>query len=63
MSISCASVLRFIEDSWGLSQLTHRDEQAGPMLSAFDFDREPAGAPPAAAAHRLRGPDLGLREL
>ncbi len=36
-----SSVLRFIEDNWGLTQLTHRDRDATPLLSAFDFDREP----------------------
>ena len=36
-----SSVLRFIEDNWGLRQLTRRDRAATPMLSAFDFDQEP----------------------
>jgi phospholipase C len=36
-----SSVLRFMEDNWGLTQLTHRDEAATPLLSAFDFDQEP----------------------
>jgi phospholipase C len=36
-----SSVLRFIEDNWGLSKLTHRDRQATPMLSAFDFTQDP----------------------
>jgi phospholipase C len=36
-----SSVLRFMEDNWGLTQLTHRDEDATPLLSAFDFDQEP----------------------
>ena len=36
-----SSVLRFIEDNWGLRQLTDRDREAAPMLSAFDFDQEP----------------------
>ena len=36
-----SSVLRFIEDNWGLTQLTHRDREATPLLSAFDFDQEP----------------------
>jgi len=36
-----SSVLRFMEDNWGLSQLTHRDEDATPLLSAFDFTQEP----------------------
>jgi phospholipase C len=36
-----SSVLRFIEDNWGLTQLTHRDREATPMLSAFDFSQSP----------------------
>ena len=39
-----SSVLRFIEDNWGLRQLTERDEQATPLTSAFDFDQEPRPA-------------------
>jgi phospholipase C len=36
-----SSVLRFMEDNWGLSQLTRRDAEATPLLSAFDFDQAP----------------------
>jgi phospholipase C len=36
-----SSVLRFIEDNWGLRKLTRRDREATPMLSAFDFSQEP----------------------
>ncbi len=36
-----SSVLRFIEDNWGLSQLTHRDRDATPLISAFDFAHGP----------------------
>ena len=36
-----SSVLRFIEDNWRLTQLTHRDRQATPLLSAFDFEQAP----------------------
>jgi phospholipase C len=36
-----SSVLRFIEDNWSLTQLTHRDRDATPLISAFDFEREP----------------------
>jgi len=46
-----SSVLRFIEDNWGLSQLTHRDRRAGNLSYDFDFKQE------------LRPPDpLPLRE-
>jgi phospholipase C len=36
-----SSVLRFIEDNFGLTQLTHRDRDATPLMSAFDFTQEP----------------------
>jgi phospholipase C len=37
-----SSVLRFIEDNWYLDRyLTHRDRDATPLLSAFDFTQAP----------------------
>jgi phospholipase C len=36
-----SSVLRFIEDNWGLSQLTHRDRRAMDLAYDFMFDRRP----------------------
>jgi phospholipase C len=37
-----SSVLRFMEDNWNLHPfLTHRDRQATPMMSAFDFSQAP----------------------
>jgi phospholipase C len=36
-----SSILRFIEDNWSLTQLTHRDRDATPMMSAFDFTQDP----------------------
>jgi phospholipase C len=36
-----SSVLRFIEDNWGLPQLTKRDREAGNLHEAFDFGRTP----------------------
>jgi phospholipase C len=39
-----SSVLRFMEDNWGLSQLTHRDRDATPLISSFDFTQEPRPA-------------------
>ena len=36
-----SSVLRFIEDNWGLAQLTHRDRRADDMAEVFDFGRGP----------------------
>jgi phospholipase C len=36
-----SSVLRFIEDNWGLSQLTQRDEDAMNLAEDFDFSQDP----------------------
>jgi len=36
-----SSVLRFIEDNWRLSQLTHRDRGAHNLSEAFDFSQAP----------------------
>lgn len=36
-----SSVLRFIEDNWGLTQLTHRDRDAANMSYDFDFSKAP----------------------
>jgi phospholipase C len=36
-----SSVLRFIEDNWGLNQLTLRDTNADNLTQAFDFTQEP----------------------
>jgi phospholipase C len=47
-----SSILRFIEDNWGLTQLTHRDRDAFTMTDAFDFSqrpRRPDPLPPRAA--------------
>ena len=51
-----SSVLRFIEDNWGLTQLTHRDREATPMLSAFDFDQEPRDPDPLPLRDDCEGP-------
>jgi phospholipase C len=51
-----SSVLRFIEDNWGLTQLTKRDKQATPMLSAFDFDQEPRAPDPLPLRDDCMGP-------
>jgi len=51
-----SSVLRFIEDNWGLTQLTKRDEQATPMLSAFDFEQEPRAPDPLPLRDDCLGP-------
>ncbi|GIU99223.1 MAG: hypothetical protein KatS3mg014_0839 [Actinomycetota bacterium] len=51
-----SSVLRFIEDNWGLRQLTHRDREATPLLSAFDFDQEPRPPLPLPLRDDCEGP-------
>jgi len=51
-----SSVLRFIEDNWGLTPLTQRDRQASPMLSAFDFTQQPRPPDPLPARTDCVGP-------
>jgi hypothetical protein len=46
-----SSVLRFIEDNWGLTQLTNRDRDARNLSYLFDFSKGP----------RQPLPDLPLR--
>ena len=36
-----SSVVRFIEDNWGLPQLAERDRLATPLFDSFDFDQRP----------------------
>jgi phospholipase C len=36
-----SSVLRFIEDRWGLKPLTSRDQRADPLTGALDFTQQP----------------------
>jgi hypothetical protein len=49
-------VLRFIEDNWGLTKLTHRDREATPMMSAFDFTQEPRAPEPLPMRDDCKGP-------
>jgi phospholipase C len=51
-----SSVLRFIEDNWGLGRLTHRDRRATPMLSAFDFSQSPRQPVPLPERDDCEGP-------
>ena len=44
-----SSVLRFVEDNWGISKLTSRDRHATPMRSAFDFSQAPRPPDPLPA--------------
>jgi phospholipase C len=51
-----SSVLRFIEDNWDLTQLTHRDRRATPLLSAFDFSQDPRPPDPRPLRTDCEGP-------
>jgi phospholipase C len=51
-----SSVLRFIEDNWGLTQLTHRDRRATPLESAFDFEQTPRAPDPLPLRDDCVGP-------
>ncbi len=44
------------EDNWGLNQLTHRDREATPILSAFDFEQEPREPDPLPLRDDCQGP-------
>jgi phospholipase C len=41
-----SSILRFIEDNWGLTQLTHRDRDATNLSYDFDFSLPPRAPDP-----------------
>jgi phospholipase C len=41
-----SSVLRFIEDNWGLNQLTQRDRRADNLSYNFDFSQQPRSPDP-----------------
>jgi phospholipase C len=51
-----SSVLRFIEDNWGLSQLTHRDRDAFNLSYLFDFEQEPREPLPLSPRDDCEGP-------
>jgi phospholipase C len=53
-----SSVLRFVEDNWGLTQLTHRDREATPLLSAFDFEQAPRPPDPLPLRTDCVGPEF-----
>jgi phospholipase C len=50
-----SSVLRFIEDNWGLSTLTRRDRQADNLTASLDFTRAPRRAFPQPLRTDCRG--------
>ena len=49
--LDTTSILKFIEDNWGLKPLARRDARAGSLRGAFDFSR-PAREPSIIAATR-----------
>ncbi len=51
-----SSVLRFIEDNWGLSQLTHRDRRADNLSYDFDFKQDPRAPDPLLLREDCEGP-------
>jgi hypothetical protein len=51
-----SSVLRFIEDNWGIGKLTRRDRRATPLLSAFDFWQDPRPPDPLPLRTDREGP-------
>ena len=57
-----SSVLRFIEDNWRLSQLTHRDRDAFNLSYVFDFEQEPREPVVLPHAGRLSGPGVRAAE-
>ena len=50
-----SSVLRFIEDNWGLPQLTRRDREARNLSYNFDFTQEPRRPSPQMPERQCRG--------
>ena len=51
-----SSILRFIEDNWGLSRLTHRDRRANNLSYNFDFSGEPRPPLPLPLRTDCEGP-------
>jgi phospholipase C len=54
-----SSILRFMEDNWGLTQLTNRDGRADDMTAGFDFSQPPRQPDPLPA----RAPDCAGPEF
>jgi phospholipase C len=50
-----SSVLRFIEDNWGLTQLTRRDRIADNLTNALDFGQAPLAPAPQPLRTDCRG--------
>jgi phospholipase C len=51
-----SSVLRFIEENWGLTQLTRRDRIADDLTNALDFSQAPLDPAPQPLRTDCRGP-------
>jgi phospholipase C len=51
-----SSVVRFIEENWGLSQLTHRDRNARDLREAFNFQASPRPPDPLTLRTDCTGP-------
>jgi phospholipase C len=51
-----SSVLRFIEDNWGLGRLTKRDAGAADLSRSFDFLQPPRSPDPLPQRTDCRGP-------
>jgi phospholipase C len=51
-----SSVLRFIEDNWGLGHLTKRDAMAADLSQSFDFTQLPRGPDPLPQRNDCKGP-------
>jgi phospholipase C len=56
-----SSVLRFIEDNWSLTQLTHRDRDAENMSYDFDFAQTPRPPDPLPVRTDCTGTKFGDR--
>jgi phospholipase C len=50
------SILRFIEDNWGLDPLTARDAHAPTLQHTFDFSQQPSAPDPLPLRGDCRGP-------
>jgi phospholipase C len=51
-----SSVLRFIEDNWGLGRLTERVRQASNLSESFDFSQPPQAPDPLPLSTDCSGP-------
>jgi phospholipase C len=59
-TLDFTSILKFIEQNWGLKPLAQRDARANSFAAAFDFE-QPARAPAFTAPTREQAPDARAR--